>query len=69
MAATRKKRIVRNPSGKNDYVLPQAKLEQREKVFVIYRDMGDARALGEQETLLKAKHPDLSASQAAVMRR
>lgn len=63
-----RKRIVRNPSGANGYVLPQEKLEQREKAFVIYRDMGDARTLGKLEKVLKAKHPELAASQAAVRR-
>ena len=30
----------------SSYTLPKEKLEQREKAFVIYRDMGKARSLG-----------------------
>jgi hypothetical protein len=61
-----KKRIVRNPSGKNGYVLPQAKLEQREKAFVIYRDMGERRSLNALIKKLKAERPELAVSGAQM---
>ena len=59
---------VRPPGVKanNGYTLPTEKLEQREKAFVIYRDMGKARSLNALERELKAHHPELAASAPAL---
>jgi hypothetical protein len=59
-----KKRVVRNPVGRNGYVLPQEKLEQREKAFAVYRDMGKLRSYPKLLKELKANHPDVAPSQA-----
>jgi hypothetical protein len=64
--STRKRDNNRNPTGRNGYVLPQEKLEQREKAFALYRDMGPARSLGTLVSRLKSQHPDLAASRPAI---
>jgi hypothetical protein len=46
----------------NGYTLCTEKLEQREKAFVLYRDMGKARGLNALERELKAHHPEIAAS-------
>jgi hypothetical protein len=58
-----KKRAVRNPVGRNGYVLPQEKLEQREKAFAVYRDMGKLRSYPKLLKELKANYPDVAPSQ------
>ena len=64
VTTTEKKRVACNPTGKNGYgcVLHQAKLERREKAFVIYRDLGDARSFPKLVAVLQDKHPELAAS-------
>src|SRR5208282_2045953 len=44
------------------YDLPPQKLEQREKAFLIYRDMGRAGSLVALERELKQNHPAIAAS-------
>jgi hypothetical protein len=62
-----KKRVVRNPVGRNGYVLPQEKLEQREKAFAVYRDMGKLRSYPKLLKELKEKHPDVAPSQQGTL--
>jgi hypothetical protein len=65
-ASTRRTFKVRNPTGRNGYVLPQEKLEQREKAYTIYRDMGPVRSIGKLVAELKDKHPEIAASRPAI---
>jgi hypothetical protein len=59
---------VRPPGVKanNGYTLPAEKLEQRERTFVIYRDMGRARSLVALGKELKANYPELSVSKVTL---
>jgi len=47
------------PAKQRPYVLPDSKLQQREQVFLIYRDMGPARSIARLERLLRDQHPEL----------
>jgi uncharacterized protein YbaA (DUF1428 family) len=60
--------LFATPAGKNGYVLPQAKLDQREAALVIYRDMGSRRSLNALVKEMKANHPEIAASQAVVFK-
>ena len=48
--------------------LTPEQLEQREKVFMVYRDMGPLRSLTKLATLLKKAHPELAASRPSLER-
>lgn len=46
----------------NGYELPDEKLQQREKVYLIYQDMGVIRSFNKLEKTLRDKHPELRVS-------
>jgi hypothetical protein len=50
------------------YKLPADKLEQREKVFVIYR-VGTSRSIAKLERLLRDKHPELHVARPSLDKR
>jgi hypothetical protein len=51
--------VTKPPKAKNGYVLPTEKFKQREKVFTIYRDMGNERSILNLHRLLQDTYPDL----------
>jgi hypothetical protein len=52
--------------AKNGYVLPTEKFKQREKVFTIYRDMGNERSILNLHRLLQDTYPDLLVSRSPI---
>lgn len=52
----------------NGYVLPDAKPQQRGKVYLIYRDMGVSRSITRLERLLREKHPKLRVARPSLER-
>jgi hypothetical protein len=63
---TAKKIRPAGAKANNGYVLPAEKLEQREAVFVIYRDMGRARSLQRLARELKEHHPEIAVTRPAL---
>jgi hypothetical protein len=63
-----KRKRVRPPGGKmnNGYTLPAERLEQRERAFVVYRDMGPGRSFAALERELKSHHPDIAVSRPTI---
>jgi hypothetical protein len=59
---------IRPPGARraNGYTLPAEKIEQREAVFVIYRDMGRARSLQRLARELKEHHPEIAVTRPAL---
>jgi hypothetical protein len=51
---------------RNGYRLPAEKLEQREAVFAIYRDLGSTRSLVALAHELKANHPQMAVSRQSL---
>jgi hypothetical protein len=56
----------RGPREANGYVLPDAKLKQREAAFAIYRDMGSSRSLAALARKLKKDHPEIAVSRQSL---
>lgn len=54
------------PKYRNGYRLPADKLEQREAVFAIYRDLGSGRSLVALAHELKANHPEMAVSRQSL---
>ncbi len=52
----------------NGFVLPPEQLVHREKVFIIYRDMGRRRSFSTLEKELKRDYPDLAAARTTLER-
>jgi hypothetical protein len=56
----------RGEGAPNGYVLPAAKLKQREAAFATYRDMGSSRSLAALARKLKKDHPEIAVSRQSL---